>query len=974
MPNEPSHGNEVNSAGYWESRFQRDWESRGGPNQTRFFAELAFAHLPGWFVARVTEAAWSWADWGCAEGDGAEPLRKLLKARSMTGIDWSGTAIQKAAAKYPGCTFLSEDWLKFAPEADRFDAVFCSNTLEHFREPGPALSLLARTAKKALVVLVPFDETRLIAEHEVRFTHSTLPFMLDEKLVLAHYEVINTVVARDTCWDGEQLLAVYVSVDEAARLTPADLVLQLPRSPQSQGPGVQLEAMMRQLREEQQAHRQRVIEQARQFDEEAAAMRRRLAEAEESRRQLATALQQVEAQFAEVRTENFKKEASRSWRLTAPLRAVAHQVREARRATGSLTNQLRMSRLQREQTGIELPTAAVPREVPATPVVPAGLERRPIFGPKVVIFAGVPFDDVGGGQRSAQFARALVDRGHAVHYVYLYKRYDFQQQRVVDSQVSVPLLTHSFIDDLSPERMAAAVEGDTVAIFELPHPRLLPYLEQLERIGVRCVYELIDDWDTSLGGDWYSRATHQQFVEKADVVVGTARLLVSRLVEMGRSDALYLPNAANDRIFDLYGHFPRPADLPTIRGRVFLYFGSLYGEWFGWDYVRTAARANPHDAFVLIGEAPRGVAVEPNMFLLGPKPIDALPAYLAHSAAALLPFIPGKISEAVSPIKVFEYLAMGKVVVATQMPELEGYPNVVQCGTEAAFAAACADLPAPREVEAFISENTWASRLDRLLPAAGGPPRISLVILIHNNERIISRCLETVLRHGEGFLKEVIVVDNASTDGGAAVVEARFPTVKLIRNPKNGCSSGRNLGLRVATGDIIGFLDSDQWLTSRGSFEEAVTLLDRHPAVGAIGWAAGWFEPTHKSFAGPLVDYLARRGTEAPEYLEVGFRSDIGYLGTGAMFVKRSVLTQCAGFDEGYDPTCFEDTDISLQIVSRGFLLAYRDFTGVRHQPHQTTGANSNSKRYEDLFLRNAEYFRKKWEHRPDLLRRAPRA
>jgi hypothetical protein len=108
------------------------------------------------------------------------------------------------------------------------------------------------------------------------------------------------------------------------------------------------------------------------------------------------------------------------------------------------------------------------------------------------------------------------------------------------------------------------------------------------------------------------------------------------------------------------------------------------------------------------------------MRFVGLQPIEAVPAWLAHADVTLLPFLPGRVSDAVSPIKVFEYLAMGKRVVATPLPELDGLPNITFAATSDAFARACADAPPadPAGVSVAAS-HTWARRVDYLLDVLG---------------------------------------------------------------------------------------------------------------------------------------------------------------------------------------------------------------------------------------------------------------
>ena len=358
------------------------------------------------------------------------------------------------------------------------------------------------------------------------------------------------------------------------------------------------------------------------------------------------------------------------------------------------------------------------------------------------------------------------------------------------------------------------------------------------------------------------------------------------------------------------------------------------------------------------------------MYFLGAKQIDDLPSYLAYSDIAILPFVPGKISDAVSPIKVFEYLFSGLPVVSTRLPEIEDYPGVFIADNVVQFAKLCSsDLKKSDLIsknDTFISRNSWFYRLCKITENQN--PKItrsvSAVILIHNNKNIIGRCLDTLLFHGNDYLKEIIVVDNASSDGGAEYVEQAFPNVCVIKNPVNGCSSGRNLGASVATGEYLVFFDSDQWFTSGSFFNEALSILEQNASVGAVAWGAGWFDSTRTDLGGMIADYCPNRAMNSYA-LRHGYRTDIGYLATCGFFISKVTFDATGGFDIFYDPTCFEDTDLSFKIKEFGLKIAFRDLTGIRHQPHQTTKANSNNRNYQNLFNRNAQYFKKKWEEFP---------
>lgn len=587
--------------------------------------------------------------------------------------------------------------------------------------------------------------------------------------------------------------------------------------------------------------------------------------------------------------------------------------------------------------------------------------------PNLIIFTGVPFDDIGGGQRAAQLTRAALRTGIDVLYVYAFPKYDVNKRINVISKVNLPHLIHKSIKELTPKEFQNFIDKNTTVIFEVPHPNFINFLEIARKGEVRTVFELIDDWSTSLGGNWFEDDIFQRFVLGTDIVTGTSQELTKKLRSMGRDEAVYLPNAANEYIFDNNRRYERPSGLPD--GIVALYIGSLYGEWFGWEYIREAADKNTNISFCLIGNKPSNIPLplSKNVHFLGEKKIINLPPYLSSAEFCLLPFKPSKITDSVSPIKVYEYLFMAKPVVSTNMAEVVGFPNVFTARNEAEFALQCQKMGDEKnliksnknEIEEFISQNSWFSRLQKLIELKG-QEEVSVIILIHNNRNIIGHCLQSLYQNCSSYLAEVVVVDNASEDGGGDFVLENFPEVRLIKNSVNGCSSGRNLGVKYSNGKYLAFFDSDQWFTSGFCFEEALKILKSTPEIGAVGWAAGWLDLNHDTLSGPTVDYFPNRAMNAEAAIK-GFRSDISYLGTGGFFIPRTVFEATGGFDTAYDPTSFEDTDISFAIKKSGFEIAYRDLTGIRHEAHQTTIASKKSPEYLELFTRNSKYLLKKW-------------
>lgn len=232
------------------------------------------------------------------------------------------------------------------------------------------------------------------------------------------------------------------------------------------------------------------------------------------------------------------------------------------------------------------------------------------------------------------------------------------------------------------------------------------------------------------------------------------------------------------------------------------------------------------------------------------------------------------------------------------------------------------------------------------------PGKIAIFVLNRNNNKVIFRCLDSLIKFNS-YNYEIIVVDNKSTDGSYEKIK-KYKNIKLLRNKINGCSSGRNLGVKKTKADYVLFLDSDQWPTQNNWLDSFIYILQNIPEIGAVGSAGGFF--TEKDISGPTFDFY--KNSALPEkYL---FRTNIDYLATCGFLIKKSVFEKVGMFDEKYDPYCFEDADLSRKIIASGKKIAYSRAFPVFHVGKSTTRAEGE-KEYLKQFTKNALYFRKKW-------------
>jgi len=175
-------------------------------------------------------------------------------------------------------------------------------------------------------------------------------------------------------------------------------------------------------------------------------------------------------------------------------------------------------------------------------------------------------------------------------------------------------------------------------------------------------------------------------------------------------------------------------------------------------------------------------------------------------------------------------------------------------------------------------------------------PGISVVIPAYNAEKTIVRTLESVLSQTVSPL-EVIVVDDGSRDGTARVVQTFSPHVRLVQQVNAGPAAARNHGVRVANGDWIALLDSDDaWLptkleTQRRVLEPGVvlthtyTLQDRERSQTDLTFDSLW---------------------------------EHNYIGTSTVIVNKSTYEQVGGFMEERSYIGAEDYNLWLRIAATG--------------------------------------------------------
>lgn len=191
------------------------------------------------------------------------------------------------------------------------------------------------------------------------------------------------------------------------------------------------------------------------------------------------------------------------------------------------------------------------------------------------------------------------------------------------------------------------------------------------------------------------------------------------------------------------------------------------------------------------------------------------------------------------------------------------------------------------------------------------PPDLSFIIVSYNTREMLRECLEAIFEHTTGLAFEVIVVDNASSDGSVEFVRTAFPQIRLVALDKNvGFGLGNNAGVDVARGRYLFLLNSDAILMENTALS-LVQHLDKRNDIACIGprivMPGGMLQP--KSF-GHLpnpwrllmqslgLGYLGVPMFEGVDGVRRGGReTDVGWLSGVCLCLRREDYLAIGGFD-----------------------------------------------------------------------------
>jgi|GEM_PF-5748917 len=218
-------------------------------------------------------------------------------------------------------------------------------------------------------------------------------------------------------------------------------------------------------------------------------------------------------------------------------------------------------------------------------------------------------------------------------------------------------------------------------------------------------------------------------------------------------------------------------------------------------------------------------------------------------------------------------------------------------------------------------------------------PKVSIVIATWNRRQRLLDTLHHVCSEAEP-IREVIVVDNASTDGTIEAVAAAFPQVRLLRLPWNsGHTGAANAGAAVAEGEYLVMIDDDSF-PEEGAISSACELLDKDPLLGAV--AGNVYTPSERRWdMTRFFDPLPKEPREVPWFVGCG------------VVIRKDLFTKLHGYNERL-VFYWEEEDFSFRLWQSGHRIAFHP---AARFVHLRSPENRSNARFMFLLTRNGLWF-----------------
>ena len=229
---------------------------------------------------------------------------------------------------------------------------------------------------------------------------------------------------------------------------------------------------------------------------------------------------------------------------------------------------------------------------------------------------------------------------------------------------------------------------------------------------------------------------------------------------------------------------------------------------------------------------------------------------------------------------------------------------------------------------------------------------LAVVIVNFNTGDYLERCLGSLATHRGDVAMDVLVIDNASSDGSHTTAITAHPWARLIENPRNVfLSPAWNQGIRETTAPFVFLLNPDaEWWT--GTLADLVAVARAHPRAGIVGprvlnpdgtvYSSGRSFPSVVDAVGHALLGMMRPGNRFSERYRLGgwdrtSERSVDWVSGCAMLMPRAALDEVGPFDEGF-PLYGEELDMATRLRDAGWSVLFTPAAEVIHEIGVSTG------------------------------------